>query len=97
VIDDRNNPNATTGFGDLFQFSQNPEFSWFSPTSDADANPTGAFDYDAPGAWRFTLTAVKNGVTASVTVCIHTPETQCGGAVSVEEATWGRVKSLYSE
>ena len=55
-------------------------FGWFSPTSDTDPNPTGAFDYDAPGAWRFRLTAVKGGSTASVTVCIHTPGETCGPA-----------------
>jgi hypothetical protein len=78
IIDDRNNqPNATTGFADLYQVSQNPEFGWFAPASDTDANPTGAFDYDAPGAWRFKLTAVEGSSRASVTVCIHTPGQVC--------------------
>ena len=77
-IDDRNNqPNATSGFADLYQISQNPEFGWFAPTSDTDANPSGAFDYDAPGAWRFTLTAVEGASTAQVTVCVHTPGETC--------------------
>ena len=77
-IDDRNNqPNATVGFADLYQVSQNPEFGWFSPTSDTDPNPS-AFDYDAPGVWRFTLTATKGGSSTSVSVCIHTPGETCG-------------------
>ncbi|NND74684.1 MAG: hypothetical protein HKN44_06715 [Ilumatobacter sp.] len=77
-IDARNNqPNATTGFADLYQISQNPEFGWFAPTSDTDANPTGAFDYDQPGAWRFTITATEAGVSSSVSVCIHTPGQAC--------------------
>ena len=77
-IDDRNNqPNATAGFADLYQLSQNPEFGWFSPTSDTDPNPTGAFDYAALGAWRFTLTAVEGASSSSVSVCIHTPGQQC--------------------
>lgn len=77
-VDARNNqPNATSGFSDLYQFSQNPEFGWFAPTSDTDANPTGAFDYSQPGAWRFTLTATEAGVSQSLTVCIHTPGQTC--------------------
>lgn len=77
IIDDRNNqPNATVGFADLYQISQNPEFGWFAPTSDTDPNPS-TFDYDAPGAWRFTITATKGGSSASVSVCIHTPGQTC--------------------
>lgn len=78
IIDDRNSqPNATAGFADLYQLSQNPEFGWFVPTFDTDAHPTGAFNYDQPGAWRFTLTATEAGTTSSVSVCIHTPGQQC--------------------
>jgi hypothetical protein len=81
-IDDRHNqPNPTTGFADLYQISQNPEFGWFVPASDTDANPTGAFDYDSEGAWRFVLTAVEDEDTSSVTICIHTPNAQCNPLV----------------
>ena len=81
IIDDRNT-NGTSGFDDLYQFSQNPEFGWFAPASDTDANPS-AFDYDVPGAWLFTLTAVKGAETAKVTACIHTPGEQC--AINVND------------
>ena len=80
VINARNNePNATSGFADLFQFSQNPEFGWFAPApgDDTDGNPTGAFNYDAPGAWLMTLSATEAGVEASVAICIHTPGETC--------------------
>lgn len=78
AIDDRNNqPNSTAGFADLYQISQNPEFGWFTNASDTDANPTGAFNYDEEGAWRFILTATDGGSTASLTVCIHTPGAAC--------------------
>jgi len=78
AIDDRNStPNPTSSFSDLYQMSQNPEFGWFTVAGDSDINPTGAFDYDVPGAWLFTLTAVKGPSTSSVSVCIHTPGEQC--------------------
>ena len=76
LIDDRISP-STAGFADLYQISQNPEFGWFAPASDLDANPTGAFDYDAEGAWRFIITAVEGEETSSVAICIHTPNAQC--------------------
>lgn len=98
IIDDRNNqPNPTVGFADLYQLSQNPEFGWFSPTSDTDPNPTGAFDYDAPGAWRFTITATEGATASIVSVCIHTPGQQCvapnadpdcSAAVASETSLW---------
>ena len=67
-IDARNNqPNATSGFSDLYQTSQNPTFGWFGDT----------FDFNAEGAWLMTLTAEKDGETASVSICVHTPDSQC--------------------
>lgn len=75
-IDDRNN-HATSTFSDLYQTSQNPEFGWFAPTVDTDANPNGKFDYDVEGAWLMTLTAEKDHHTASVTICVHTPNSRC--------------------
>ncbi len=78
AIDARNNqPNATTGFADLFQVSQNPEFGWFMNGSDTDANPTGAFNYDEEGAWRMRLVAVEAGTEAAAGICIHTPNAEC--------------------
>lgn len=78
AIDDRNNqPNSTSGFVDLYQTSQNPEFGWFTVNPDTDANNTGAFDYDVEGAWTMTLRAEKDGQTASVSICVHTPNAQC--------------------
>lgn len=78
LIDGRNNqPNATTGFADLYQVSQNPEFGWFMNGADTDANPTGAFDYDEEGAWRMRLVAVEAGTEASAGICIHTPNAAC--------------------
>lgn len=78
LLDARNaNPNPTSGFADLFQFSQNPEFGWFSAAPDTDGNPTGKFDYSKAGAWRFTLTATEGGVSKSVSACIHTPGEKC--------------------
>ena len=77
-IDARNDqPNPTAGFAELYQFSQNPEFGWFAHPSDDDANPSGAFDYDEEGAWTFTLSAEKDGESASVSICIHTPGAEC--------------------
>lgn len=79
AIDDRNgNPgNATSTYADLYQISQNPEFGWFAPTSDTDANPTGDFDYAQEGAWLFTIAATEGASSASVTVCIRTPGASC--------------------
>jgi hypothetical protein len=76
LIDDRLTP-STSGFSDLYQISQSPEFGWFSVAPDMDANPTGAFDYSKEGAWFFTLTAVKGQSTSSVSICIHTPNESC--------------------
>lgn len=78
VIDARHNqPNATSGFSDLYQVSQNPEFGWFMTASDTDANPTGAFNYDEEGAWRMRLVAVEAGTEAATGICIHTPNAAC--------------------
>jgi len=78
IIDDRHaNTTPTAGFNDLYQTSQNPEFSWFIPDFDDDANPNGKFNYDREGAWLMTLTAEKYGETASVSICVHTPNAQC--------------------
>lgn len=78
IIDDRQGGSTpTTGFNDLYQTSQNPEFSWFSPDFDNDVNPDGKFNYDQEGAWLMTLTAEKYGETASVSICVHTPNAQC--------------------
>ncbi len=78
AIDGRNSqPNATSGFGDLYQISQNPEFGWFAHPNDTDANPTGAFNYDEEGAWRMRLVAVEDGTEASAEMCIHTPNAAC--------------------
>ena len=89
-IDDRNdatvgNPtnlgtpfkNPTSTYSDLYQTSQNPEFGYFTPTSDTDANPNGRFNYDEEGAWQMTLTAEKDGQIASVSICVHTPNADC--------------------
>ncbi len=81
-VDARNNqPNPTSGFADLYQFSQNPEFCWFTVAPDTDGNPGicpgTAFDYSVPGAWLFTLTAVEGQSTSSVSICIHTPGEVC--------------------
>ena len=79
LINARNNaPNPTVQFSDFCQFSQNPEFGWFVATSDTDANPDGDFNYDAPGAWIFNLTAVREDESAEVSICIHTPGEGCG-------------------
>lgn len=78
TIDDRNNqPNATSTWMDLYQVSQNPEFGWFATGSDTDANPTGAFNYDEAGAWRFRLTATEGASVAAAEICIHTPGEAC--------------------
>lgn len=78
LIDARNNqPNATTGFVDLYQVSQNPEFLWFSHPSDTDANPNGNFNYDEEGAWRMRLTAIEGGTEAAAEMCVHTPNAAC--------------------
>lgn len=78
TIDDRNNqPNGTSGFNDLYQISQNPEFGWFTHPSDTDANPTGAFNYDEEGAWRMRLTATEAGSEVAAEMCIHTPNAAC--------------------
>jgi len=78
IIDARNNQaNPTATFADLYQFSQNPEFGWFAPASDTDANPNGRFDYSVPGAWRLTLTAVEGSVSTGVSICVHTPGQAC--------------------
>jgi hypothetical protein len=78
TIDDRNNqPNATSTWADLYQVSQNPEFGWFMTAMDDDANPTGAFDYDEEGAWRFRLTAIEGMDQAAAEICIHTPMADC--------------------
>jgi len=85
VIDDRiSSPNPTTGFSDIYQISQNPEFGWFSHAADTDANPTGAFNYDEPGAWVFSLRAVEGTDEAIIRVCVHTPGQTCLGALPVE-------------
>ncbi len=77
-VDARNNqPNATSTWAELYQASQNPEFGWFTTASDDDANPTGAFDYDEEGAWRFRLTATEGADVAAVEMCIHTPNEDC--------------------
>ncbi len=78
-----NSGNPTSGFNDLYQFSQNPEFGWFAPTSDTDGNPS-LFDYSKPGAWLFTLTAVEGPSTSSISVCIHTPGERCDITVNVD-------------
>ncbi len=78
AIDGRNSqPNATSGFSDLYQVSQNPEFSWFMNATDTDANPDGDFNYDEEGAWRMRLVAVEAGTEASAEICIHTPNAAC--------------------
>lgn len=78
AIDDRNNqPNGTSGYSDLYQISQNPEFGWFMHASDTDANPTGAFNYDEEGAWRMRLSAVEMGTEVAAEMCIHTPNAAC--------------------
>ena len=79
-LDDRHNqPNPTSTYTDLYQTSQNPEFSWFTTAADGDANPNGDFDYDVQGAWTMTLTATKDAHIASVSICIHTPNEVCSG------------------
>ncbi|MEE8525885.1 MAG: hypothetical protein V3T72_18270 [Thermoanaerobaculia bacterium] len=78
AIDARNNqPNATSTWSDLYQVSQNPEFGWFATASDTDANPTGAFNYDEEGAWRFRITATEGVEEEAVDICIHTPNAAC--------------------
>jgi len=78
LIDDRNNqPNPTTTFSDLYQTSQNPEFGWFTVDPDTTAPVDGDFDYSKEGAWRMTLTAEKDGQTAGVSICVHTPNARC--------------------
>ncbi|MEM7583594.1 MAG: hypothetical protein AAF560_09465 [Acidobacteriota bacterium] len=78
LIDARNNqPNATSGFSDLYQVSQNPEFTWFTTASDTDANPTGDFNYDEEGAWRMRLSATEAGTELAAEMCIHTPSAAC--------------------
>lgn len=78
AIDGRNNqPNATSGFSDLYQISQNPEFGWFMHGADTDANPTGAFNYDEEGAWRMRLSATEAGTEVAAEMCIHTPNASC--------------------
>ncbi|MEL7058697.1 MAG: hypothetical protein AAGN46_01590 [Acidobacteriota bacterium] len=78
ALDARNNqPNATTGFADIFQVSQNPEFGWFSNAMDTDANPTGAFNYDEEGAWRLRLVATEAGTELDAEICVHTPNAEC--------------------
>lgn len=70
--------NPTPAFSDFYQTSTNPEFApWFTNPGDADDNPTGVFDYDEEGAWLMTLTAERDGRTASVSICVHTPNAQC--------------------
>ena len=64
---------GTTEYPSLFQLSQNPEFGWFVNPTDGDANPTGAFDYDAEGIWKFTLEAKpQDGKKARVSMCVRT-------------------------
>lgn len=72
TIDDRNAPKATAGFSDIYQTSQNPVFGWFSPAYNL--SDTG------PGAWMLTLTAVKDGKFASVSICAHTADANCSPA-----------------
>lgn len=77
-LDARNNqPNPTSTYTDLYQVSENPEFSWFTTASDNDANPDGDFDYDEEGAWFLTLVAVKGGIFTDVSICIHTLSANC--------------------
>ncbi|MEM9304105.1 MAG: FG-GAP-like repeat-containing protein [Pseudomonadota bacterium] len=82
LVDARNSPpNATVSFSDLLQLSQNPEFGWFDPAADADANPNGNFDYDAPGAWRFRVTAIEGTSMLVAEICIRTPGEDCDESV----------------
>ncbi|MEM9593592.1 MAG: hypothetical protein AAGD06_04990 [Acidobacteriota bacterium] len=77
-LDARNNqPNPTSGFAELFQVSQNPEFGWFSHPADTDANPNGNFNYDEEGAWRMRLTATEAGTELAAEMCVHTPNAAC--------------------
>lgn len=83
TFDARNNqPNPTTEFADIFQFSQNPVFGWFANPADGDGFSDG-FDYNEEGAWRFILSATEEGHTSSVSICIHTPGAQCKPTLTV--------------
>lgn len=79
VIDDRNNnPNATSGYGDLYQISQNPVFGWFS-----------SYDFNDEGAWILRLTAVEGQDTASVSICVRTPNASCPPPQVPASTPWG--------
>ena len=76
AIDDRN-PVADPNFSDIFQFSQNPVFGWFTPPYSLAA--------DATFAYRFILTATEGSSSISTSMCVASPGLACAAAAAVPE------------
>lgn len=64
------NDNPTPEWNDIYQTSQAPAFVTFGWLQNA--GETALYDVDEEGAWTFTLSALKDGQLASVSICIET-------------------------